>query len=684
MPPSARKPSEIAPLLHKAVLVLLLSSCAARLAVADQPQPAVAKREHVDSFGDPIPADAVRRIGSVRFRPGGPILSLIPRRDGKTLITSGVSTCVWELATGRLLHRFPETSRYIALAPNGAILAMGVGETIHLWNPVSGRELRQLKGNRGEVTGLAFSLDGKMLASQGSEAIHLWDVTKGEEIASLPQKRAVPVPVQLAFTPDGKTLLAASRLDDKLRIWDVARRRQREVLRDEASPMSFAFSTDGTSVAIGNGLGGAGCIAMWDVATGKRVRELESEREMVQAVAFSPNGKLLASAGVNTVADGDVRVWDRATGKLQHTIKIFAHSLVFSADGKSLFTGDNVVRRWDAATGKEIQPPEGNLFEMDALALSPDGRRLASLNRDVCLWDTSTGKLLHHLAPRGELLTGCAFSPDGKTLATASLQSFLRLWNVSTGEEIRAIRTGPAPQTPWDREEHLLATAFSPDGKTLATTSWGGRLCFWDARTGREIRRISDISQRHQYLETIGFTADSKRVFAAIRTQEGTDVRAWDVSRGDEFPKLTDAINAQMHKNDPKTSDYGNWARLTLSRDGKLLALNRTKTISIWETATGKECIRLKGHREPTLSVAFSPDSRLLASSGRDGTICLWDLGTGAELGHCRAAPGNAKLLLFSPDAKLLYAGGGDTSVLVWDVLRIQRRTKEVQQGPAR
>ncbi|HEY7309808.1 MAG TPA: WD40 repeat domain-containing protein [Gemmataceae bacterium] len=682
MPPSARKPREIAPLLHKAVLVLLLSSCAARLAVADQPQPAVAKREHVDSFGDPIPADAVRRIGSVRFRPGGPILSLIPCRDGKTLITSGVSTCVWELATGRLLHRFPETSRYIALAPNGAILAAGVGETIHLWDPVSGRKLRQIKRHQGEVTGLAFSPDGKMLASQGSEAIHLWDMAKGEEIASLPQKRAVPIPVQLAFTPDGKTLLATSRADHKLRIWDVAQRRQRrEMPRDEADPLSFAVSTDGTSLAIGNGPGGVGCIAIWDVATGKRVRELESERESVHAVAFSPNGKLLASAGVNTGFDGDVRIWDRTTGELLHTIKIFAHSLAFS-DGKALFTGDNVVRRWDTATGKEIQPPEGNLFEIDALVLSPDGRRLATLNRDVCLWDTATGKLLHHLAPQGELLTGCAFSPDGKTLATASLQSFLRLWNVSTGEEMRAIRTGPAPHTPLDREEYLLATAFSPDGKKLATTSWGGRLCFWDARTGREIRRIDGISRQHQYLETIAFTADSKRAFAAIRTQEGTDVRAWDIDRGDELPKLTDTINDQMHKNDPQTSDYGNWARLTLSRDGKLLALNRTKTISIWETATGKERLRLKGHREPTLSVAFSPDGRLLASSGRDSTIRFWDLGTGAEIGQCRGQPGNAKLLIFSPDAKLLYSGGADTSVLVWDVLRILRRTKGAKQGP--
>ena len=169
----AGKPASVASLLCKGVSVLLLLPCTTQLSIADQPKPAVAKLEHVDSFGDPIPADAVRRIGSVRFRPGGPILSLIPCRDGKTLITGGSTCCVWNLASGRLLHRFPEASRCIVLSPNGAILAAGMGETIYLWDPASGRELRQLKRNRGEVTGLAFSPDGKMLASQGSEAIHL-------------------------------------------------------------------------------------------------------------------------------------------------------------------------------------------------------------------------------------------------------------------------------------------------------------------------------------------------------------------------------------------------------------------------------------------------------------------------------------------------------------------------------
>ncbi len=163
-------------------------------------------------------------------------------------------------------------------------------------------------------------------------------------------------------------------------------------------------------------------------------------------------------------------------------------------------------------------------------------------------------------------------------------------------------------------------------------------------------------------------------MYAATRTREGTDVRAWEVAEGKELPQLTAAMNAQMLKINTDRSlgsfNAGNFARLALSRDGRMLALNREKTISIWETATGKERLRLKGHAEPTVGIAFSPDGRLFASTGRDATMKLWDLATGTELAQLSGHRGQVRALVFSSDGKRLYSGGDDTSVLVSDVTR--------------
>ena len=440
---------------------------------------------------------------------------------------------------------------------------------------------------------------------------------------------------------------------------------------------SLALSPDGAFLATGgcDGRGsGDGLIPIWDVAKGELIRELRSEQKAIIAVAFSPDGKLLASAGGERgVNKSIITLWDLATGKPRRSFEAAVMSLAFSRDGKTLFAGGDVIHRWDVATGKEIQPPQDNSSRIFAIALAPDGRQLAMLGVDVLLWDTTTGNRLRRLAPEGEHLSGCSFAPDGKTLATVSFEGTLRLWDAATGKEVRVIRVPVVgqPRFPNLKGEPLAAVAFSSDGKRLVTGSRQGTVCLFDAFTGAEVHRFS---RRPVDIESVAFSADSRRMFAAARTREGTDVRAWEISRGNELSPLTAAMNDQMAKIAADRFNYSNHARLTLSPDGRMMALNREKTISVWESATGKERLRLKGHTEPTLAVAFAPDGRLLASSARDSTLRLWDVVTGAELGQLSGYRGNINALVFSPDGKLLYSGGDDTSVLVWDVAQIVRR----------
>ncbi len=646
------------------------------------------KAERVDAFGDPLPAECVRRLGSIHFRSGDGVQALIPCPDGKTLISGstpfrGPTFCVWEMATGRLLHRLPGGSgrHYLALSSDG-ILATTSEEGIRLWDAATGRERRWFKGEKygknGLKLGLGFSPDGQMLVTCDAKNLHVWNATTGAEIVSRPWPRRRLDIVLFAFTPDGKTLIAGGQTNSTVHRWDTASWKERPVLNLGEGRLvdSLGLSGDGRFLAAGiRGLNGTGPghISLWSLADDKEVRQLQARLPLVTAVALSPDGKRLASVEVSPGTAARIHLWNGTTGERLHSFAGGASCLAFSRDGKILFAGGSVIRRWEVATGKEIDPPSGHHWPVEAVVRSPDGRRLASLSPDgVRLWETNTGVERHCFAPASTGLTDCACAPDGKTLAVVSRLGSLSLWDTVTGKEVRRIEAPVEgkPAYPGQKGERLSTVAFSPDGRSLATGSWEGTVCLWNARTGQRMRCLKCESP---FVEAVAFSADGRFVFAATRTPEGTDVRAWDVSRGEELPQLTAAMNARMLRIDADRLNYSNRARLALSADGRMLALNREKTISVWETATGQERLRLQGHTQPTLAVAFSPDGRLLASAARDGTLRLWDLATGTERKQLAGHRGNVNALVFSPDGKWLYSGGEDTSVLVWDVARIVR-----------
>jgi WD40 repeat protein len=656
------------------------------------PPRATAREEtHTDRYGDPLPAEAVRRIGSIHFRQGGTVRTLIACPDGKTLVSGSYfeprTVCVWELATGRLLRSFPTSldARTAAVSPSGAILATVDGEEIRLWELASGRELHRLKGQRFPIFALTFSPDGKVLASSGSQEVRLWDPETGAEIATLPWKRRqIGFPL-LGFTSDSRTLIAGDTMDNKVHLWDVATRRESRQLEIQLNGVrnfvqAFTLSFDGTTLAIGSPgatSGDKGVLSLWDVAAGKLSRQLRCRRRIVPVAAFSPNGKLLAVGEGDPIGTGSISVWDLDTDKRLFSHDAYASSLAFSHDSKTLIAGVDVIRRWDVATGKEIQPPEGNLYRVSQIALSPDGKTLATASFDsVSLWDTASGTRLRDVSVAGEPLSRCTFSPDGRTLATASNRGTFHLWDVATGKQLHIVHPPLPDKSPYPelKGERLTDIAFAPDGKTLTTSSREGTVCLWDAKTGEQLRRFS----RKAEFDAAAFTSNGRCVWAASRTrlsvrQIGTDIRAWDTSRGDELPQLTATMNARTAETDSGRS-YSVFAHLEVSSDGRMLAVNRENTISVWETASGQERLRLKGQSEPTLCTAFAPDGRLIASASRDGSFRLWDLTSGTELARLSGHRGQINTLVFSPDSKLLYSGGDDTSILVMDVTRIVKK----------
>ncbi|HMF11891.1 MAG TPA: hypothetical protein VKE94_06275, partial [Gemmataceae bacterium] len=573
--------------------------------------------------------------------------------------------------------------------PDDKTLVIGQDTVIHFYDLTSGREVRQFKSSIGGTDGLTFSPDGMTLASgHGGDAVLLWDVVSGKELAKLPAKHNRTG--LLTFSPDGKTLATGDTLDKTIRLFDVETRKERNQLTRPSFVHDMSFSPDGTVLAAG---GDDGTIPLWDVASGKLLREMRSPFKYVHSIAWSPDSKMLAASDYDEKNEVVcLRLWEPATGKeMQHvrTGGVLVRSLAFTADSKTLVAGDgSVVRLWNVANGEEQPPVKGNDAPVWALALSPDGRTLAYSGMDVHLWDVAEGREVgmlpgHHWS--------FAFSPDGKTLAGGSNINAINLWDVPSRQRIRTLTT--------DMEKigakwvAFRRAAFAPDGKILATCGDGYRdgarsrdefVHFWDPSTGKELRRLEfkDDSVNLCTVENVTWSPDGRTLICSGRAEpKAGTVRAWDTRTGKDLSELTAAINSWF----PTWKDSGRIQspivepRVVFSPTGWLLSTNCVeKSIPVWEAATGRERCRLEGHDGPTCCVAFAPDGCTIASAGYDHTIRLWNVETGKELRKLIGHRGRANALVFSPDGKTLISGGDDTTVLIWDVAGVTKRERRV------
>jgi RNA polymerase sigma factor (sigma-70 family) len=537
----------------------------------------------VDGHGDPLPPGATARLGTVRFRHGSMVTGLRYAAEGKTIVTGGYDQALraWDAASGREVARlagpglgsvvdvgasadgrtvaavdysgnvvlgdFPARrltrpgfqpdgrNTCVGLSPDGKALAVGAPDhTVRLYDLAAGKAAGVLRGHAGVVRRVAFAADGTAVAAGGDDGtVRVWDRATGAETLRLDAGEPVR---SVAFSPDGKVLAGGGGAEDRggsadrqfgrLRLWALPSGKLMHALGSHYPYVAaVAFAPDGRTVAAA---AWGGRVELWDVAAGKRIRQV---RTVAEAVAFSPDGGTLATGG----NDRTVRQWDPATGKERdpgrpgHTggVRVVAAS----RDGAVVATagGDALVRLWDPATGRELRAIDASstwFGGTGAMALSADGTRVAT---DKGIWDAATGKFLsggdgRRPAFRGQdySIEAIAFAPDGKTLAIATRSPgaagrdrTIRLWEAATAREVGGFGTDPV---------HSLA--YAPNGTVLAAGAQDGSVMLWDPATGKELRRLRGHKRE---VNSVAFSPDGRLV--ASSDFEGGIV-LWEVRTG--------------------------------------------------------------------------------------------------------------------------------------------------------
>lgn len=595
-----------------------------------------------------LPPDAVARFG----RGGGSDVAISP--DGSLVaVVSNIGVWLYSAYTDEFLSLLASEGGNVpstgVFSPDGTQIAIGYRNgPAKLWSIFSQSTEAELPTflHGGPATQVTFSPNGKLLATSGWDNIAiLWDVDTRTVRFTFKHEDAVRA---ILFSPDG-SLLATGSLDATTKLWEVETGKQFRSFAHPVYRRPLAFPSGHTEIYNEGG---------------------------IRCIAFSPDGQFLATGGM--FMDKSVKLWDIGLGKELWSIthEESAKSITFSPDGMLVATRvdsdlANVLRVEDGTTialdlgtetwvtGNARKPPAQHTSEGGRVGFSPDGKYLISLgtNNTIRVRDIETGANVKTLTSTGGYAKAMGFLSEGDYLGISLMpENTVKLW----GEETIAL---------FRHERRVMGAEISGDGTLLATGGRDKKVRLWDVKTEKLNQTLSGHIGP---IQALAFSPDATLLVSSggrnWEEQEGDDgitytfsardsvvdktAKVWDVATGENITTFEhlDAVRAIAFSpdgtllatsagrtdirstktwQDIATLSTVNATCLTFSPDGTRIAVGmsgRQPTVQIWDIATRKPIATFIGHKRGIQSLAFSPDSRLLASGGSDGVIYLWEV----------------------------------------------------------
>jgi len=403
---------------------------------------------------------------------------------------------------------------------------------------------------------------------------------------------------------------------------------------------SVAFSPDGKTLASASA---DNTIKLWNLQSQKPIATLAGHSDWVYSVAFSPDGKTLASASW----DNTIKVWNLQSQKPIATLAGHSNevrSVAFSPDGKTLASAsyDNTIKVWNLQSRKPIATLAGHSNDVRSVAFSPDGKTLASASWDktIKVWNLQSQKPIATLAGHSDVVNNVAFSPDGLTLASASWDRTIKVWNLQSQKPIATLA---------GHSKEVRSVTFSPDGLTLASASWDRTIKVWNLQSQKPIATLAGHSES---VNSVAFSPDGLTLASASADYT---IKLWNLQSQKPIARLADHSKEVIS--------------VAFSPDGLTLAsASADYTIKLWNLQSQKPIATLANHSDPVSSVAFSPDGKTLASASADKTIKLWNLQSQKPIATLADHSNWVYSVAFSPDGQTLASASRDYTIKLWNL----------------
>jgi WD40 repeat protein len=636
---------------------------------------------------------------------GAPISGARFSPDGKSVLTvSYAGAYLWSTSDGAWLRNFAgadghsyTVTRARFSVDGRRLVTASQDRTAIVWDVASGRQVQQTPlRHAGALADAAFSPDGKRVATAGIDGLAtLWVADSRQPRGPTTLKGHSAAVTQVVFSPDGRMLLSASD-DATARLWDAATGKELHVLIGHLGRINSAvFCAGGETVVTA---GADKSVRVWDARNGAELRVLLGHEDGVHSALCSMDDETLLTSS----ADGTLRLWDAFEDGPDFTLaghEAPVTAAQFSHDGTTVYTASHttprlsdlgnaaapllfssnlpfpgigkpppeparvaVARRWNADTGKELQPLQGQaapitdarFFSSHADHAGPTAaaRALtAAIDGEATVWDLAG--VLPEVVLKGHTarVRSAEFSADGQTVLTSSEDGLAILWNARNGDILWRVPRALAPvagNAPVDMFLPVLNSArLSADAKWLLTASEDGMARRWDVASQTE---SPELELKHkQPVISARFSPDGKSVLTASLDNTA---QLWIAGQGKPTP-------LRAH------SDRLNGARF--SPDGKLaLTYSDDGTARLWDAASGTLQSVLYGHENTINWAVFSQDGRTLLTTSSDATARLWDVATGRELRALRGHQDSVTVARFSPKGTQLLTAGDDKTARLW------------------